>query len=186
MHVVAVKAIASGTIRTIVTKTRKTIVIDGDDGTRYWYADIGVTLVEDGVRVEAGQVIARTGLNAPSIPTTVDPSALDEADDPTKMLPAHVDSDLEPEKPAQVVFVEPPPIAPIELKTPIPQPPKRYAKLVKIADLQAPPELAKPASPLRLIAIIGGVAAVIFALIALAPKPPTRRRPKRVKRKKKR
>ena len=186
MHVVAVKAIANGVVTSgLDSKNRKSIVLEADDGTKYWYADIGATLIEDGARVKAGQVIARTKIGAQAIPE-ITPAKKDEK----LLLPAAEQSPLKLKTPTQIVFVEPPPVAPIDFVEP---PPKKYARLVKLPEpkkyvrlvpdpfsLRAPPSTSTPSKVWRVLVPIGGLAALLLALSMVLPtKQPTRRRKRR-------
>ena len=65
-----VRAMAAGVVEPFIdSKGRQSVVLTADDGTRYWYADIGVSLVESGGRVIHGQPIARAKRGASTVPT---------------------------------------------------------------------------------------------------------------------
>jgi hypothetical protein len=174
-----VRALSAGTIESFVDdRGRSSVVLTADDGTRYWYADIGSSLVKDGARVRANQPIARTKANAPAIPRITSPGA-------PKALPGH---DEPPPPPAQVVFVE----------TPVPPPPVVPLRRFRLVPLAPPPVLAAPpkewavsepartSMALRVALGVGAVAAFILALSMLGrrktpsrPKRRQRRRPRR-------
>ena len=174
-----VKALASGRVETMLdAKGRSSILLTGDDGTRYWYADLGGTTVTDGDRVRAGQVIARTKSGAPSMPE-ITPSARRP-----ELTTGMREPTQEPKKPklAQVVFVEP------LSKAPEP-PPKRYAVLIPIGEppplspsaLRAP--IRAPASAIaRTVMTAGLVAVLLYALVTFDPKPPPKSRTRRKRR----
>lgn len=95
----AVRALAAGVVERVVdSKGRESIALTSDDGTRYWYADVAGLSVPDGVRVEAGQVIAHTRPGSPPLPELT----------PARPVPAAIGELPAVPPPAQVVFVEPP------------------------------------------------------------------------------
>ena len=189
MHVTSsqgaiVKALANGIVETMIdAKGRTSVVLTGDDGTRYWYADVGRATVTDGARVQAGQDIARTKPGAKSIPEitpVVRRSELTVGDG--------TPTESKKPKPAQVVFVEPPPEPPG-----IEQPKsKRWVRLVPI-DPPSPPAsnaprkpVRKPVSIVRTIVTAGLFAAFVYAIASIGPRPPRPRTPKPRARKRKR
>jgi hypothetical protein len=167
-----VRAMAAGVIESFVDeKGRSSVVLTTDDGTRYWYADIGAGTVANGERVEAGQPIARTKAGAPPIPTITATSS--------RALPEH---NAPPTKPAQVVFVEtplppPPPLRRFVLIPIHPPLPKEWAGVTPPARQPAPVIV-------RAVASIGAVAVAIYVLSRLA-QPPRRPPPKHRKRSRK-
>lgn len=171
-----VKALADGSVEIFIDeKGRTSIVLSGDDGTRYWYADVGASAVRDGARVRAGQPIARTKLGAaPVPPSLVRRSGVHAA------LPSPERSS--PPKPAQIVFIE----------TPVPPPPPR--RLFKLVPVPAPPlppsEWAGVAPPERrrstAIAYVAGIGALVALLFALNAFKPSPRKPERKRRRKRR
>jgi Peptidase family M23 len=181
-----VKALADGTVETMIdAKGRRSVVLTGDDGTRYWYADVGATSVTNGARVRTGQAIARTKPDAQSIPE-ITPAArrpeLDAGDGAPPPPPKKP-------KPAQVVFVEPPPeIAIRVLEYPLrppPLPPKQWVMLIPIEPppLPPPPRKLHVLSPiLRAVAPVALVAALLYALSAFEPKPLPKPRSRRKRR----
>jgi len=156
-------------------------VLTADDGTRYWYADIGVSTVADGTRVQIGQPIARTKAGAPSLPAiTASPTRA--------ALPRHAGGVAPPPKPAQIVYVATPsPVAPTIAAAPQP---RMFVKLVPIA----PPAKSLGPEPKRLrntvIAYVVGIGAIAGLLYALSRLPsrlkPPKKRPKRRQRRRKR
>ena len=172
-----VKALADGVVKTTIdAKGRTSIILIGDDGTRYLYADVGMTTVADGARVRAGQGIARTKPGAPSIPeiTTTRRPELSAA--------GAVPQEPKKPKPAQVVFIDPPPE--VEEPPPLPQP-RRW---VRLEPINPPPPAPWYASPIvRTVATAGLFATLIYVLVSLDPKPPRKPRtptPRRQKRRK--
>lgn len=163
-----VKALADGNVELFVDeKGRQSIVLSSDDGTRYWYADVGASAVADGARVRAGQPIARTKPGAAPVP----PSIVLHGANERAALPAPGRPPPSP-KPAQVVFVQPPP--------PPHAPPRRFVKLVPIApppttlgEIRAPEYRKSP-----VIAYVVGIGALVALLYALSrgPKKPKRRK----------
>jgi len=84
----SIKAVAEGIAEEFIDeKGRRSVVITADDGTRYWYADVGEVSIKSGARVQRGASIGRTKPGAPALPPRV--------------------SESRP-KPAQPVFVEAP------------------------------------------------------------------------------
>lgn len=203
----AVRAIASGVVESFVDdKGRSSLVLTDNDGTRYWYADLGSYAVKSGERVRPGQIIARTKSDVSvSVPTITTPS-----DPKMAALPPHVEtttseeslalvhelasspSEPKPPKPTQVVFVEAPPAAAPPKPDPTPSPTRTYLLL----PIQSPPKPeAIPEQPDRLtaspivraVARLGFVAAILAALAWInsrRPPPPPRPKlpPKRTKR----
>jgi hypothetical protein len=199
-----VKALAAGTVETVLdSKGRQSIVLTAADGTRYWYADVGESLVTDGARVRVGQPIGRTKSGAAPLPM-VTPAA------PRAALPAGAQTEPPPPaRPAQVVFVEPPlpeaaarvidePLRPLPqaaTAAPAPRPaparpviallvpaPPVVVRLVPIdqpkdATLRAPDH--RQQSPLlRALAPIALAAAIFLALAAIDSKPPKKLPPR--------
>lgn len=173
MHVsapgVPVKALADGTIETFIDeKGRTSIVLSNDDGTRYWYADVGMSMFTNGARVRAGQPIARTKPGAAPVPPSLVLQGGARAALPSPRQP--------PPKPAQIVFVE----------TPVPPPPRKLFKLVPIPALPAPPKewtVSAPPAPLRstAIAYVASIGTLIALLFALSQAPKKSKRQKRKK-----
>lgn len=195
-----VRALAAGVVESFVNDASRTsVVLTADDGTRYWYADVGKTLIRNGARVRHGEPIARTKSDAStSVPTITTPNA-------AAALPAHVDAAFEgavsegalapigdplpeqtatPPKPTQVVFVEAPP-QPEPYPIPPPPPPQRVYRLLPVQQPAAlvppPPNPPLTASPIvRAVARFGIVAAILAALAWIDGKrslPPNKRPP---------
>jgi Peptidase family M23 len=180
MHVTAqgaaVKAIAAGTVETHVdAKGRESVVLNAEDGTRYWYADVGTTDVKDGAQVKVGDVVAHTKSNARPLPDMIAPR-----EGPRLMLKTSHEKpeELPPTKPAQIVFVEPP-------REEMYPATKKYVRLVPLAE--APPLEVLPSSTtasnvLRALVPIGVVAAILWAVSLFEQRP----KPKKPKKKRKR
>lgn len=181
----AVKALADGVVESFVdSKGRSSLVLTGDDGTRYWYADVGQQFAADGERVQAGQIIAQTKSDAPSVP------AITPRGSQPMLLSAGEDKPPPPSKPAQVVFVEPPlpafvmqPFSTPPPPDPLPLPPPRqWVKLVPIEPPPPPPPAAEtirvPDRPRPTIARVVVPAAVFAAILYVLAsfEPPRRRR----------
>jgi hypothetical protein len=168
-----VKALADGMVETMLdAKGRRSVVLTGNDDTRYWYADVGVTMVANGARVRTGQAIARTKPDAQSVPEITPAARRPEL--PAAVVAATPES--KPKPPAQVVFVEPPPEPP-EIK--------RYAVLIPINEPPPPPTRAvrTPTSMIvRTVMTAGLVAALLYALGTFDSKPPPKPRSRRKRR----
>lgn len=211
-----VRAMAAGVVESFVDdRGRTSVVLTANDGTRYWYADVGKALIQSGARVRHGEPIARTRVDAPSIPVPtitapgesaeLPPHAPDPANEEVHALalpPA--ETAPKPTKPAQTVFVEapsigPPPAPPAPPSAP---PTPRAYRLLPIKPPPEPPEAVyeqpnRTISPIvRAVAKIGIVTAILAALAWIdrrrprppGPKkrPPTPPKPKRPKKAKKR
>ena len=170
-----VRALAAGVVETFVDQRgRASLTLLSDDGTKYWYAEIGTRVVTDGVRVKIGEVLAYTKSGAPTAPTIV-PLLQAPADEPVEapLLEAAL-----PVKPTQIVFVEAP--------MPAPPPPRLLVRLVPIG-VAAPPEPEPPTPGSILvraaisIGVVGAIAVLLYALSTIqpAPTPPKRRKRKR-------
>ena len=191
-----IRAMADGVVSKFVDdKGRLSVVLKADDETRYWYADIGASLVADGECVKAGQLIARTKPDASSVPTITQgaskslPEAVLDAPvpdtappEPVPLLTAHVGDAvplLPSERPTQVVFVEAPPLLGDAPPPPPPAPPapRRLYKLVPISP--PPDETPRPTTapsvtgPILRVAARVGVIATLLYLLSLLDRPPT-------------
>jgi hypothetical protein len=181
-------------------KGRLSVVLTANDETRYWYVDVGASLVTDGECVKAGQAIARTKPNASDVPTITQgapalpppapgslettPGALGAPE--TQLLSGHVVETPSSSAPTQVVFVESPPgpESPPAQTAPAPAqllPRKMY--LLVPAPTPPPPPPPPPSMTKRVIhaaAKIGAVAALLYLLSLIDRRtPPPRSPPKK-------
>ena len=201
----AIRALAAGVVESFVDdRGRSSLVLTADDGTRYWYADLGSYEVASGARVRARQLIARTKPGASPLPPTMlaggaggetGPRSIDgsapPALPPRGAAPPAPPNTKPKQKPAQVVFVEAPPdpadASPSRPPTSPPRPALQIFKLVKVPPVDDPvPPLPSPSvgtTILRTAARVGVIAAILYALSFLVPKKKPLPRPRKKKRK---
>jgi hypothetical protein len=176
----AIKALADGVAETFIdSKGRRAIVLNGNDGTRYWYADIGEALIENGAQVRAGELIGRTKQGAPSLPAISSPPKL-AAHATLPALPVS-DEERKPARPKRVqpVFVEPAPLPVVEIQPVLASPPRRrIVRLVPIRPLpqktvfldeavQVPVRGASSVGPAAVVAVaaLTVVAAAVYVVV---------------------
>ena len=187
-----IRALAVGVIESFVDiKGRTSVALVADDGTKYWYAEIGTRIVADGVRVKVGEVIAHTEsgtLAAPAItPKELLPPTTTVAEMP--LLPAAPPPEPSAPKPVQIVFVQapepaPPPLPPLPPLPP--QPPLTRYILVPVRPPEAPhPPEKTPSvweSPVLRVAAVAGFFVILLAIASAQPPPPPRRKRRRRRR----
>jgi Peptidase family M23 len=189
-----IRAFASGIVRSQSDRQgRSSIVLTADNGTRYWYADVGCVEVPDGSRVVAGQIIGRTVPNAPELPSTSGPGSLPPGGPPPGPpgLPPAGGEVPEPppssKRPAQIVFVEEPPAPPEP--TLVPEEPQGLAT-VPPAPIQ---QRSQFGNTMLALAVAVGAIGIVYAIAKAVSKPrpvpalpaptPKKKRAKRARRK---
>ena len=182
-----VRALAAGVVETFIDQRgRASLTLLSDDGTKYWYAEVGTHVVSSGVRVKAGEVLAYTK-SGEAIAPTITPLALPPASIESESIAPELPPVALPARPTQIVFVQAPqPVFFSQAATSD----RILVRLVPVGAAAPPPPELEPPSANSVIArvaisvgVVGAIAVLLYALSTIQPAPPPKKKRKRKRKK---